>query len=80
VNLAKYLGYSKAEANSNKTFRLTDLSLESLHLKDLQYYWISATVVSYGAYFTIGGFLHVSCEFILVKYCAIMEARGSVVG
>jgi hypothetical protein len=67
VHLVKYLGYNKAEANGNGTFNLTELSLESLYLKDLKYYWISSAVVSYGAYFTIGGFLHVSCEFILVK-------------
>ncbi|PNF32539.1 hypothetical protein B7P43_G02459 [Cryptotermes secundus] len=58
VHLAKYLGYNKGEANGNATFSLKELSLESLYLKDLQYYWISATIVSYGAYFIIGGFLH----------------------
>jgi hypothetical protein len=66
VHFLKYLGYNKAEGNVNKTFSLSDISLESLYLKDVQYYWLTTASTAYGLYYLIGGFLHVSCNIIFV--------------
>jgi len=60
VHLTKYLGYNNAEGNF--TFNLSDISLESLYLKNLHYHWLAACITSYGMYFLIGGFIHVSCQ------------------
>jgi hypothetical protein len=60
VHLTKYLGYNNAKGNF--TFSLSDISLESLYLKNLQYYLLAAYITSYGMYFLIGGFIHVSCQ------------------
>jgi len=60
VHLTKYLGYNNAEGNF--TFNLSDISLESLYLKDVHYHLLAACITSYGMYFFIGGFIHVSCQ------------------
>ena len=60
VHLTKYLGYNNAAGNF--TFSFSDISLESLYLKNLHYHWLAACITSYGMYFFIGGFLHVSCQ------------------
>jgi hypothetical protein len=60
VHLTKYLGYNKAE--SNFTFTLSNISLECLYLKNVQYHWLAACITSYGMYFFIGGFINVSCQ------------------
>jgi hypothetical protein len=60
VHLTKYLGYNNAEGNI--TFSLSDISLESLYLKNVHYHLLAACITSYGMYFFIGGFLHVSCQ------------------
>ncbi|PSN38445.1 hypothetical protein C0J52_24977 [Blattella germanica] len=46
------------EGNVSLPFDLSDLSLESFKLQNLLYFWIGASSVAYGMYFTIGGFLH----------------------
>jgi len=60
VHLTKYFGYNNAEGNF--TFSLSDISLESLYLKNLHYHLLAACVTSYGMYFLIGGFIHVSFQ------------------
>jgi len=56
VHLTKYLGYNNAEGNF--TFNLSDISLESLYLKNVHYHLLAASITSYGMYFFIGGFIH----------------------
>lgn len=46
--------------NKTSNINWSEVTLESLKLKDLFYYCIGASVVSYSMYFGIGGFLHVS--------------------
>ncbi|KDR17319.1 delta(7)-sterol 5(6)-desaturase erg32-like [Zootermopsis nevadensis] len=58
VHFVKYLEYNKADGNGNATFSLSDISLEKLYLKDLQYFWFSVSVTAYAMYFLMGGFLH----------------------
>ncbi|KAJ9580292.1 hypothetical protein L9F63_004054 [Diploptera punctata] len=62
VHCAKYLGYKNAEnLNENNltfSFDISKVSLEDMYLKDIHYFWLGASFVSYSMYFIIGGFLH----------------------
>lgn len=54
----------KYNATGNETeeeLTMSDIfSMEKLKMNDWFYFWVGANVVSYGMYFIIGGFLHVS--------------------
>ena len=46
--------------------RWRDVSLEKFYLKDFQIFWIYSSAVAYGAYFGLGGILHVSKSFYYI--------------
>ncbi|KAJ8866408.1 hypothetical protein PR048_032251 [Dryococelus australis] len=59
VHCLKYLGIIHGDGNTNfSRASWSEITLESLHLKNMPYFWIAACAVSYGMYFAIGGFLH----------------------
>ncbi|XP_067010446.2 uncharacterized protein [Anabrus simplex] len=58
VHIAKYFGFQTGEATKDFSLNWSEFSLESIYLKNLGYYWLAASFVSYGMYFAIGGFLH----------------------
>jgi lathosterol oxidase len=58
VHVARQFGYSSRDANSNDSFKWSDISLESFRLKNFWTFWIYSCIVSYLMYFVIGGFLH----------------------
>lgn len=70
MHVAKQVGFEKkAEAEGEGTISSNttrhewpEISLESLRLQNLFYFWAVSTVVSYLMYFGIGGFLHVSAQ------------------
>nr|CAD7201735.1 unnamed protein product [Timema douglasi] len=59
VHLLKYMGVHNDVTMGNLTqVRWSEVTMESLHLNNLVYYWIGTSTISYTMYFAIGGFLH----------------------
>lgn len=65
VHFAKQLGYgvtdqSDEQDSDSESIDWSKISLKSFYLQNLSWFWLSASCVSYGMYYGIGGFLHVS--------------------
>ncbi|XP_063227314.1 lathosterol oxidase-like [Bacillus rossius redtenbacheri] len=59
IHCLKYLGIIHGDASiSFSHIKWSEVTLESLYLKNVFYYWLAACTVSYTMYFAIGGFLH----------------------
>lgn len=69
THLAKQFGYyQNLNTSTTTTIRWSEISLESLMLKGLWSFWWPSLVISYGMYFLIGGFIHVSNVKNLMYY------------